>query len=87
MSWIYADTSGETSVFLRSGNSENWEILRRGTGVRDRVNPSFWYDGVRLTISFPTTPRVYNLFNDGTGYFSDPGHEDHEGLVWDLFVD
>jgi hypothetical protein len=67
--------NGTTTVFERDEYTLDWIMYSRDGSVR-QVEPSFSLRGSTFLIGFPTTTRVYNLFNDGTGFFGD------EALVW-----
>jgi len=65
---IFWPDGGETMFF---GNYySGWQMESRHGGI-SAVDPTFTYwDGI-MYIGFPTTSRIYNLFDDNSGFFGD----------------
>jgi len=47
-----------------------------------KVSPAFSYENDVFMIGFPTTTRIYYLYNDGSGNFSQPDGTNKENLTW-----
>jgi len=67
-----------TTVFERYSGANEWYMYSRDGDYRE-VEPTFWIERGVFMISFPTTTRVYNIYEDGTGFFGD------ETFTW--FID
>jgi len=81
-----ATNRGNRTIFERAPNSSTWMMHARDGDYRE-VLPAFNYDGDAFTISWPgVTSRVYNLFEDGTGFFANPNGSNYESLTWDFEV-
>ena len=66
---IYWDNN-TTTIFEREPFTTEWIMYSRDGSVRP-VEPTFAYYGNVCLISFPTTEKIYVIFDDGTGYFGD----------------
>jgi len=62
--------NGTRTMFSRWDDSDEWTMYSRD-GSTSSVDPSFWMEGSTLVISFPTTSRLYYLYEDYTGRFGD----------------
>ena len=67
---------GRETLFVQDLNND-WIMFSRDGGDPTEVLPDFTLRGGHtLEIRFPTTPRVYYLYDDHTGIFGD------EELTW-----
>jgi len=71
--YIYWYDGAMTTFY--TNNYGGWSMESRNGGTSD-VEPTFSYWGGVLYIGFPTTSRIYNLFDDYSGFFGD------ELLAW-----
>jgi len=76
--YIYWD-NGTTTEFYKEGytGESEWTMYSR-TGTLSTVYPSFSLSGTTLEIRFPTTTRVYYVYDNYRGIFGD------EGFQWDF---
>ena len=75
ISWI----DGRTTSFERTAGSDNW-IMHNGDGSGSTVYPTFPDEIGIITISFPTTNKLYFLYDNLTGEFRD------ESFEWDYTI-
>jgi len=71
---------GRSTAFFYNHLTGDWDMNSREGGV-SVVYPGFSFRDNTLLIGFPTTARVYNLFDDFTGFFGD------ERLTWRVHYD
>jgi len=57
---------------------DGWYMISRVDGNQSKVSPDFSQSNTAIEIRFPTTTRVYYLYDDYTGIFGD------EKLTWDF---
>jgi len=70
--------NGENTTFIRAGDSD-WIMHSRDGDTRD-VFPEFTQMNDVLEIRFPTTTRVYSLYDDHTGIFGS------ESFRWGVMI-
>ena len=72
--YIYWENGTHTIFF--NDYFDGWYIISRESGDTNPVSPEFLLKGSAIEIHFPTTTRVYYLYDDYTGVFGD------ESFVW-----
>jgi hypothetical protein len=79
--------AGGSTIIFRLADDEGWRMEFRAGGV-GVVSPTFTFiDDVNvITITFPTTERLYYLRNDFTGRFSNQDGTNSESLTWTFIV-
>jgi len=82
--WTSGRHRGNSTVFERLYNSNDW--IMYGVSDTREVFPTFGYAGDAFTIGFPTTTRIYYLFEDGTGYFRNTDGTNNENLKWEYWI-
>jgi len=87
ISWF----NDETTVFEKERNSHIWMMQSRDLSAANayrEVEPTFYFDqtGEVIKIGFPTTTRLYHLYKDGTGHFSNTDGTSYEDLMWECTI-
>ena len=88
---VMAWSNNEVTVFERECNSQIWMMQSRDVTAANayrEVSPAFSFDhaGEVIKIGFPTTTRLYHLYKDGTGHFSNTDGTKYEGLTWEYTI-
>ena len=79
----------QTTVFRRELGNRIWMMQSRDINAANayrEVYPTFAMEDDVITIGFPTTTRLYYLFEDGTGYFRNPDGTRSEGFTWSFAI-
>jgi hypothetical protein len=85
-SWTDGPFGGKVTALERSSGSSKWWMYG-ANGHNREVFPEYEYNISNVSIAYPgTTTRVYYLFEDGTGYFSEPDGSNRENLMWGYWV-
>jgi len=84
-------SNNEFTVFERESNNHIWMMQSRDVSASNayrEVKPTFSFDhiGEVIKISFSTTTRIYNLYQNGTGHFSNTDGTSYEDLTWEYTI-
>jgi len=80
ISWTSGRFNGQETVFERAQSSQTWTM--ESITLRGEVEPIFGRVGNAFTISFLDEVKMYFLFSDGLGDFSNPDGTDTEEFYW-----
>lgn len=78
--WSTGPHSDEDTTFERDGDSHVWTM--GGASGTGEVTPIFGRDENAITITLPTSSRIYFLFADSTGNFKYPDGTDSDDFFW-----
>jgi len=87
MTWF----DNRTTVLLREQDRQIWTMKSRdlseaGDRIINKLSPAFSLEEDVITMSFTTTPKIYYLFEDGTGYFRNPDGTNSEVFTWEFAI-
>jgi len=75
---IYWENGSQTTFY--NDYFDGWYMISRTNGNQSSVSPGFSKSAAAVEIRFPTTTRIYYLYDDYTGIFGD------EKFTWDYML-
>jgi len=82
--WTSGPDADYETLFKRDTDSDLW-VTETQSGTND-ISPTFIPVNNALTISLPTSDKVYYLFADNTGFYGNLGSPDNEDFRWWFFT-
>ena len=80
ISWLDDDRFGQEIVFERDLDTQTWTL--ESAAERGEVEPTFGNEDGVITIIFPTSTKIYYLFDDSMGFYRNPDGTDSEDFMW-----
>ncbi|MCL2819315.1 MAG: Ig-like domain-containing protein [Oscillospiraceae bacterium] len=80
ISWIDADRTEQEVVFERDLENQMWTM--ESAIERGDIVPTFVNANGAIIMSLPDSAKMYHLFEDGMGFYGNPGETGNEYFMW-----